>query len=296
MFTDSTTAPESGMGSDSSSLSGARSDASSALQQHLAHKVRVPPNLALLQHRYLTAAPFPHIALDNLFCPSLLDRVLAEASELKTEQWINVEQDHLEKTLRMRSAVEVGPAGADLIALLHSAAFLYLLSEITGIWQLLPDPYLQGGGHASMRRGDFFKVHADRNIAYDTGLTRRLAMIIFLNKDWLADYGGGLELWNPEGTTCETVIQPLFNRTAIFEVAYPNYHGVPEPLTCPQQRTRHSFLVYYHTAGTGDAITPHTSRFAPQFYRKQKSLLRRVIEQLTPPLVASAARRFIRRH
>ncbi|HEY5810834.1 MAG TPA: 2OG-Fe(II) oxygenase [Povalibacter sp.] len=270
-----------------------------ALQKYLQPKVEVPPNLGELHDRYRTAAPFPHIALDNLFSPSFLDRVLAEASQLKADQWINVEQDHLEKTLRMRSAVEVGDAGAELIALLHSAAFLYLLSEITGIWQLLPDPYLQGAGHASMHRGDYFKVHADRNIAYDTGLTRRLAMIIFLNKDWPADYGGRLELWNPEGTRCETAIEPVFNRTAIFEVAYPNYHGVPEPLTCPPDRTRHSFLVYYHTAGggAGDKVKPHTSRFAPQFYRKQKSLLRRTLDQITPPIIVSAvsaARKLVR--
>ncbi len=95
---------------------------------------------------------------------------------------------------------------------LHSAPSLYFLSEITGVWQLLPDPYLQGAGHAVMRRGDFFEVHADRSVAYDTGRVRGLALIAFLNEDWSADFAGNLELWDAEGKACE--------------VAHPNYHGV----------------------------------------------------------------------
>lgn len=272
-------------------------DSAAALKEFLTSEICLPQDIGLLRQAYRAAKPFPHVVMDGIFSATLLERVTAEATRLKSDQWIQIHQDQLEKVQRMRSALEIGNAGRDLVTLLHSAGFLYLLSEITGIWQLLPDPYLQGGGHASMRRGDYFKIHADRNVAYDTGLTRRLAMIVFLNKDWPRDYGGELELWNEEGTRCETAIAPVFNRTVLFEVAYPNYHGVPRPLACPPDRMRHSFLVYYHTVGVGmgDKITPHTSRFAPQFYRRSKSLLRRAAEQITPPIVLNAARRIVRR-
>lgn len=148
-----------------------------------------------------------------------------------------------------------------------------------------------------MRRGDFFKVHADRSIAYDTGLTRRLAVIVFLNENWHPEYNGQLELWDHSGERCEVTIEPQFNRTVIFEVAYPNYHGVPKPLACPEDRPRRSFLLYYHTVGVGgaDKVTPHTSRFAPTFYRRRKSALRRMLEQLTPPIVTNTVKRLIRK-
>jgi len=113
------------------------------------------------------------------------------------------------------------------LSIVHAAGFLHFLSEITGIPQLLPDPYLLGSGYAQMRRGDYFNVHSDRNVAYDTGMLRRLAMIVFLNKSWPADYHGKLELWNHEATSCDATIEPLFNKTIIFEVANPNYHGFP---------------------------------------------------------------------
>ena len=267
-----------------------------SLQDYFGGNVEVPARLNVLREKYRHARPFPHVIIDNLFSESLLERLAADARPPGAEQWETFDQENLEHTHRMRSALDVGEVGSEMVAIMHSAAFLYLLSEITGIWQLLPDPYLQGGGHALMKRGDFFGVHADRNVAYDTGLTRRLAVIVFLNKEWRPEYKGQLELWNHEGDRCEVAIEPDFNRTVIFEVAYPNYHGVPERLQCPDDRVRRSFLIYYHTAGggAGDKITPHTSRFAPKFYRRRKSALRRAAEQITPPILLTAVRRLIK--
>ncbi|HMN45745.1 MAG TPA: 2OG-Fe(II) oxygenase [Povalibacter sp.] len=267
-----------------------------SLQDYFGQSLDVPRDVDVLRERYRSAQPFPHVVVDNLFAAAFLDRLVAEAPPPEAEQWQTFEREDLERTYRMRSAMDVGSAGSEMVALMHSAAFLYLLSEITGVWQLLPDPYLQGAGHAMMRRGDFFKVHADRNVAYDTGLTRRLVVIVFLNRHWRPEYRGQLELWNHAGERCEVSIEPEFNRTVIFEVAYPNYHGVPQPLECPADRMRRSFLVYYHTAhgGAGDRITPHSSRFAPAFYRRRKSALRRAAEQITPPIVLNAVRRLIK--
>lgn len=267
-----------------------------ALQAALPSQLQLPANIASLNESYRNAKPFPHIVIDNLFPDELLERVRIESERLKREQWIDVETKNLEKIVRMNSALELGDAGNELVSLIHSAAFLYMLSEITDIWQLLPDPYLQGGGHAVTRRGGFFKVHADRNVAYDTGLRRRLAMIIFLNHDWKRDYHGELELWDPTGARCEVSVSPDFNRTIIFEVAFPNYHGVPQPLACPAERMRQSFLVYYHTVGVGngDKITPHTSLFAPHFYREHPLLWRRVARQIAPPILARMLRRLWR--
>jgi Rps23 Pro-64 3,4-dihydroxylase Tpa1-like proline 4-hydroxylase len=186
----------------------------------------------------------------------------------------------------------MGAAGEQLLGIVHSAAFLYLLSEITGVGQLLPDPYLQGGGFALMRRGDYFDVHADRNVAYETGLTRRLAMIIFLNKSWKPEYNGRLELWSPDAKRCEVCVDPLFNKTVLFEVAYPNFHGVPVPLACPRDRMRQSFIVYYHTARIdSQSAKPHTTIFAPQYYGATRSTVRSVVREITPPFLLRLARR-----
>lgn len=259
----------------------------------LMQRIQLPASIEALRASYQSAKPFPHLVLDDLFADEMLESMLPEINSMQRDQWKNVDQDPRERTLRMRSAVEIGEAGERFLNVVHSAAFLYLLSEITGIQQLLPDPYLQGGGYAAMRRGDYFNVHSDRSVAYDTGLTRRLAMIVFLNKDWQPSYHGQLELWNPDAKKCEVFIDPLFNKTALFEVAFPNYHGVPVPLECPVDRSRQSFILYYHTVGIDGKtdVTPHTSIFAPRSHGTNRLTLRSLMREVTPPVITRALRK-----
>jgi hypothetical protein len=259
-------------------------------------KLNVPDSLDSLRARYRSARPFPHLILDDLFPDEVLEAVAIESRLPDVEDWVVIQTDGLEHVLRMRTGVDLGPAGYQLASFLHSPGFLYFVSELTGVWQLLPDPYLQGGGHAAMRRGMHMEVHSDRNVAYDTGLTRRLAMIVFLNRDWKTDYAGQLELWNHEGTHCEVSIDPLFNRIVLFEVAEPNYHGVPKPLNCPENRTRQSFIVYYHTVGDKDGKHPseHTSLFVPRAYRKKPSLATTIVKNTAPPILLRAIKGLLR--
>ncbi|MDP9065075.1 MAG: 2OG-Fe(II) oxygenase [Pseudomonadota bacterium] len=262
----------------------------------LREKIKLPQSIATLHDAYRGATPFPHLVLDNLFSDQLLDSLLPEIDGMQREQWNSIEQDTRERTLRMRSAAEMGPAGERLLSIVHSAPFLYLLSEVTGIRELLPDPYLQGAGYAAMRRGDYFHVHSDRSVAYDTGLTRRLAMIVFLNKDWRPEYHGQLELWSHDAKKREVAIDPVFNRTALFEVAFPNYHGVPVPLECPPGRSRQSFILYYHTVGIDGRtdVKPHTSIFAPRLHGTNRLTLKSLMREVTPPVLTRAIRRFTR--
>jgi hypothetical protein len=246
-----------------------------------------------LRTSYRDAKPFPHVVVENMFPAEFLDSLLVEIAGMGRDRWKNIEQDTRERTLRMRSAAEMGAAGDRLLGIVHSAAFLYLLSEVTGIPQLLPDPYLQGSGYAVMRRSDYFSVHSDRNVAYETGLVRRLAMIIFLNKSWPPEYHGELELWSHDAKRCDVSITPLYNKTIIFEVANPNFHGVPTPLACPPDRMRQSFILYYHTTASKDGpqVKPHTSIFAPRRYGSNRATVKSVLRDLVPPLVIRAVRR-----
>jgi 2OG-Fe(II) oxygenase superfamily len=257
-------------------------------------QIRLPVALDDLRSAYRNAAPFPHVVIDELFSPHLLEPVLGEIAGLGKKQWMLIEHESRQRVHRMRSGVELSAAGMQLVGLLHSPSFLYLLSEITGVWQLLPDPYMQGAGYAVMRRGDFFSVHSDRNVAYETGLTRRLAMIVFLNKSWEPSYNGQLQLWSSDLTRCDVSIEPIFNRTVIFEVGDPNYHGVPDPINCPPDRSRQSFIVYYHTVGIDgkSEAHPRTSLFAPNFYREDPKL-RAFVREVTPPVLLKAAKKLV---
>jgi hypothetical protein len=80
----------------------------------------------------------------------------------------------------------------------------------------------------------------------------------------------------------------------LFEVGDPNYHGVPAALKCPEDRTRQSFIVYYHTVGGKDGHhpPPHTSVFAPRAYRKKTTAIQAFIKDTTPPILLRVLRRF----
>ena len=272
-------------------------DLTTVFRSLLTGKIALTRRIDELQATYRTAKPFPHVVIDDMFAPEVLDALLVEMADMGRDKWMQVANDSRERTLRMKSAAEMGPAGERLLSIVHAAGFLHFLSEITGIPQLLPDPYLLGSGYAQMRRGDYFNVHSDRNVAYDTGMLRRLAMIVFLNKSWPADYHGKLELWNHEATSCDATIEPLFNKTIIFEVANPNYHGVPVPLACPSERSRQSFILYYHTVGIpGQPYPkPHTSLFAPRTHGTNRVTLKQIGREIVPPFLVRALRKLGRR-
>ena len=118
-----------------------------------------------LLYGYKHAQPFPHLVLDNLFPNEILEPVLAELPPASSEKWVN-ERDPLMIKSNLRSAVDLEEHGYAFASILHSAAFLYFLSEITGIKALLPDPYLGGAGYHVMHEGGKFEVHADRNTDY----------------------------------------------------------------------------------------------------------------------------------
>jgi hypothetical protein len=260
----------------------------------LSNKLRISEDTTTLHESWNNAKPFRHIILDNLFNDRLLDRVCGEIPRIDDETWVHESAEHI-KQINHRSPVTLGESATELVTLLHSAAFLYLLSEITGIWELLPDPYLQGASYHIVPRGGFFKIHADRNTAYSTGLLRRLALMLYLNKDWKPEYGGQFELWNETGTERVKSVEPIFNRCLIFEVTDTSYHGLPAPVACPPGQTRNSFAVYYHTVTKVEdgKIKDHTSVYAPAPYRQRGFSVRKLARDLTPPLLLRTAKKFL---
>ena len=264
------------------------------IAEYLRNTINLPEPVEILGARYKEARPFPHLVLDNLFPTELLDSLVAEIPPPKEENWVHEDDEHLVK-FNLRSAVHLGNSGFQLTAFLHSAAFLYFLSELTGIWDLLPDPYLQGSGYHIVPPGGKFDVHCDRNTAYSTGLTRRLSLNIYLNKDWKHEYGGQLELWNSDATRCEMVIEPVFNRTIVFDIADGHFHGLPTPITCPGGRSRRSFAVYYHTVGLAghEKVASHGSRYAPSIYLEKRRTMRDLGRDFIPPILRRALKKLV---
>ncbi len=236
---------------------------------------------------YRSSQPFPHLVLDNLFSGEMLDSLIEELPPFSSEKWVHERQETLVKS-NLRSATDLGDEAFRFASVLHSAGFLYFLTSITGIKALLPDPYLSGAGYHVVPEGGKFDVHADRNTDHYSGLERRLAMLVYLNKSWTPELGGQLELWNQDGSHCEKVIDPLFNRTVIFEIGDKNFHAV-RPVIQGTGFKRTSFAIYFHTVGKG--LVLHNSLYAPKIFQDKEPVLRRVAMDVLPPIFLRTLRR-----
>jgi Rps23 Pro-64 3,4-dihydroxylase Tpa1-like proline 4-hydroxylase len=237
-------------------------DQARRLGTHLISHGRLKEILRTHTEAYRTADPFPHVVLDGLFEPQLLQDVLVEFDEMDRAPWHYTERD-TERKYSTEDFQHFGPTTRAVFAQLNAAPFLGFLEKLTGIAGLVPDPHLRGGGLHEIRRGGALGVHADFNFYQRLGLYRRLNLLVYLNTDWSGDWGGDLELWDRTGTRCVQRIAPVFNRSVIFDTSNFSYHGHPRPLQCPAERSRKSLALYYYTveAPAGDDRTPHTTVF-----------------------------------
>nr|WKN35506.1 2OG-Fe(II) oxygenase [Tunicatimonas sp. TK19036] len=245
---------------------------------------------------YINAAPFPNAYFDNFFDEALLSKVLDEFPDLNKKPELKFDTPN-EKKLASKGEYSFGPNTKQLMHFLNSQPFLEFLTDLTGIEKLIPDPYFEGAGCHQIQPGGMLKVHADFNKNRFLGLDRRLNVLVYLNKDWEESYGGHFELWDKDMTQCEKKILPLFNRMALFSTTSFSYHGHPNPLTCPPDRSRKSLALYYYTYGrpaeeVAEGLEEHRTIFkyrkeddeAQKFAKKQAS--KDFIKEFIPPIIS----------
>lgn len=198
------------------------------------------------QDEYRRADPFPHIVIDDVFPPEILEGVLKEFEAMDRTGWRHSAASH-ERKSSMEDPRHFGPLTSLLVTQLNSGPFVTLLEKLTGIDGLLPDPHLRGGGLHEIRSGGFLGVHADFNLHPRLKVYRRLNLIVYLNKEWDDAWGGSLELWDRTGQRSVRSVTPAFNRTVLFDTSNFSYHGHPRPLVCPADRSRKSLALYYYS-------------------------------------------------
>jgi len=130
---------------------------------------------------------------------------------------------------------------------------------------LYPDFGLHGGGLHIHGSGGKLNTHLDYSIHPKLGLERRLNLIVYLNPDWQESWGGSLGLWrNNKGKPGKLVksIAPVFNRAVIFDTTNA-WHGLPEPIACPEGQYRKSLAVYFLCDPRQSAASRSRALFAP---------------------------------
>lgn len=246
---------------------------------------------------YNAASPFPHIVIDDFLPAELLDRVLDYCTEIvRDEDSISFDRDQE----RFKTSYQPDRLPDDVRRLFYSfnsKPFIKLIENITGIKGLIPDPYFLGAGIHEIKQGGHLSVHADFNHHKPMNLERRINVLIYLNKDWKPEFGGGLELWNTDMTVREHDIVPLFNRCVIFNTTENSMHGNPQPICHPDGISRKSIALYYYTSTWDGQKRSRTTQFKvrknsndrPDWsIRKQE-----FINEFLPPFIARKIARFM---
>lgn len=213
--------------------------------------------------RYQGAVPFPHVVIDDFLNPSLANEASMAFPIANDEIWIHYSHYNSDKHGLTKIDVIPEPMRSILLTL-NSPTFLAHLERLTGIDGLIADPDLEGGGLHQSQVGGYLNVHADFTVhPIRRELRRRVNLLVYLNEDWKDEYEGHLELWSRDMKTCHARISPLLNRCVVFNTDVDSYHGVPEPLRCPADRSRNSMALYYYTLDESARLRPTNYRARP---------------------------------
>lgn len=240
---------------------------------------------------YRSATPFPHIVLDDLFAPALLDQAIEELPGA-TANWTTYDTPNEAKQV-CSDATAFGPVAETIVHALNSAPFVDFLEKLTGIKGLIPDPHLRAAGYMKVRPGGFLGLHYDFATQKELKLDRRINVLLYLNRDWRTEWGGQLELHSndPLGSKTheEKIVEPLFNRLLIFNTPRA-LHGHRRPIQCPPGRARLCLSWYYYTA---PPVPGWHSRVKPVKFHGRFDLRHSMItwmNRLVPPVLFDAAR------
>jgi len=194
---------------------------------------------------YQSAAPYPHIVIDDFLKPEAAKAAMAEYPPLEPERWNNYLHIN-ERKFSNTDPSTWGPTLQRILEELNSPGFVHFVGELLGVEKLIADPSLEGGGLHQSARGGFLNIHADFTVhPHKRNWQRRANIILYLNEDWKREYGGDLELWSTDMKQCVQKISPVANRAVIFTTDATSFHGHPEPMKCPEETARRSLALYY---------------------------------------------------
>ena len=257
-----------------------------------------------LSAEYCFAEPFPHIVLENFLPHDLLEGLIEHfpSGKLKSDVVFDVGYAGHHKR-------QILPGDCDQFCrqtfdFFNSQPFLQFLEGLSSIESLLPDPYFVGGGFHEISRGGKLGVHADFRINPKLHLSRRMNVIIYLNKDWREEYNGSLELWTRDMKSLSKRVAPIANRCVIFNTDADSYHGHPDELATPDGVLRRSIELYYYTASRAiyDEVPNRSTMYAArpgddaEIRREARSLrLEQHLAQWAPPALLRYYRGAMRR-
>lgn len=206
--------------------------------------------VADLARRFQQREPFRHVVIDDFLEAGFAQRLLDEFPAFERGNARN-EAGQLGQKSTVEKVQGLGAPYLELDELIKSRPFLEFVGQLTGIGNLLYDPWYFGGGTHENRHGQDLDPHVDFNRHPVENWHRRLNLIVYLNHEWRDEWGGSLELHSDPRADDNRVslVTPLFNRAVIFETTETSWHGFSR-INLPEQQqglSRRSIALYFYS-------------------------------------------------
>lgn len=203
--------------------------------------------------KFLSAEPFPHLIVDEAVHWAVVNEAHREFDALPADAWHKYDgPDEAGKRAccKWEAIQEYAPVCYAILQFLSSAGAAAIVSSITGIEGLEPDPTLYGGGLHEMPPGSALGLHLDCERHPRTGNQRRVNAILYLNEiDRLQEhsdrFGGRLLLWDRLRKEPKAWIVPCPGRLLLMETGAHSYHSVEPIIEGVDAIERRSLAVYY---------------------------------------------------
>lgn len=211
----------------------------------------VTEQTGLLRQKFESARPFKHLVIESFLRTDVAEALLRDFPAFDPKRAVNEFGEVGNKAVNEHIET-LSPSYAAVADYLKSAAFLKLMTDLTGIPELLPDVNMFGGGTHENRHGQELDAHVDFNYDPKTKLHRRLNLLVYLNSEWDKTWGGSIELHSNPRKPDEneiTSFTPLLNRAVIFETNEYSWHGF-QRINLPADKrhlSRKSLSVYLYT-------------------------------------------------
>ena len=225
-----------------------------------------------LKSQWTSAEPFHHLIIDDFLDPDIAMKVVNEFPPFDGKEW-HIYDNAIEIKKTHNNWNMFGPETYKLFTFFNSRAFIDELEVLTDC-RLYADPGLNGGGLHTHRSGGKLNTHLDYSLHPKLGLERRINLLVYMTPEWKPAWGGALGLWrqHPEKKIPGDLVKsitPVFNRAVLFDTTQQSWHGLPEPVACPDSITRNSLAVYY-LCDPREKVDPRgRALFAP--YKEQEN-------------------------
>ena len=235
-------------------------------QEAIQQAFLAPIDFQKLKSNWANSAPFNHIVIDNFLDADIASAVVKEFPAYESESW-----RPYHNALEIKNWDKFGETTYKLFYYLNSREFISQLECLTDC-RLYADFGLNGGGLHTHKRGGKSNAHLDYSIHPKLKLERRLNLLIYITPGWQEQWGAALGMWDKDKEKnapgeLKKSIAPMFNRALFFDTTQNSWHGLPEPIECPEHVTRNSLAVYYLSEPRPSAPERGKALFAP--YKEQ---------------------------